>query len=191
MSRRKIICVQCGKEGPHAARGLCNRCYKAQPEMAERGREQALAWYHAHANEANTKQLAYRRTAEGNKKRNDRLREAYTEDPTRRIARVLKYQKNHPDRVNIRFRRHQLKKLGVPGSHTHQEWKQRLDEFNNHCAYCLRLLTRPTEDHMVPVSLEDKSSNDIENIVPACISCNSRKCDKTLLQFVVFTKGNF
>jgi NMD protein affecting ribosome stability and mRNA decay len=190
MSRRKIICVQCSKEGPHAARGLCNRCYKAQPEIAERSRQTALEWYHCHADEANARQLAYRHTPEGNKKRNNRLREAYAEDPTKRKEAVSRYQKNHPDKTVVRFQRHRAKKLNLPGDHTNEEWALRLKEYNSRCAYCLKLLNRPTEDHMIPVS-QKGSNNNIENIVPACVSCNARKCDKTLLQFVIVTRGKF
>ena len=27
MSRRIVVCLECGAEGPHSGRGLCSRCY--------------------------------------------------------------------------------------------------------------------------------------------------------------------
>lgn len=50
------------------------------------------------------------------------------------------------------------------------------------CSYCLQPFPALERDHIDPTS---KGGADIpDNIVPACRSCNSKKKDRTLLQFV-------
>ena len=51
-------------------------------------------------------------------------------------------------------------------------------EFNHACAYCLRTDRKLTVDHMEPVS--KGGGNTRSNIVPACLSCNSSKSDKSI-----------
>ena len=101
-------------------------------------------------------------------------RKAYARDPARIIRNVTN-----------RLRRKQTTGRGV----TQAEWLDRLAEFNDHCAYCLRPMNdthldpqEHTEEHMLPVS--KGGSHDITNIVPACRSCNARKGTLSLLQLV-------
>lgn len=55
-------------------------------------------------------------------------------------------------------------------------------ELGTRCAYCLRPTDSPERDHIVPFSKGGTESYD--NIVPACRSCNARKHDMSLLEFV-------
>jgi hypothetical protein len=56
-----------------------------------------------------------------------------------------------------------------------REWYIRLEQFNFKCAYCGK--AEPTEiDHFQPSSLG--GSNDWDNLVPACRSCNASKNGK-------------
>lgn len=50
------------------------------------------------------------------------------------------------------------------------------------CAYCLEMSTNLQRDHIVPVS--QGGTDDPDNIVAACPSCNRKKKDSSLLQFV-------
>lgn len=49
------------------------------------------------------------------------------------------------------------------------------------CSYCNQWSEKLTRDHIVPVS--EGGTDDPDNIVPACQSCNSKKHAKSLLQF--------
>lgn len=65
-------------------------------------------------------------------------------------------------------------------------WPERLVEFNDCCAYCLGPLEdsgfkKRTQDHMQ--SFSRGGEHVIENIIPACQQCNSRKGAKSLLEF--------
>src|SRR5262245_8489620 len=62
---------------------------------------------------------------------------------------------------------------GLAEHHTADEWRAKLSEYDGACAYCGEPAT--TKDHVVPIS--KGGANTIDNIVPACKSCNSRKRD--------------
>ena len=71
--------------------------------------------------------------------------------------------------------------VGNGGSHTTAEWIDKCALLGNVCIYCgeAKPLTR---DHKVP--LTRGGSDYIENIVPACLSCNVRKQARTALEFL-------
>ena len=67
------------------------------------------------------------------------------------------------------------------------EWKDIIEYFCGLCAYCLEPMVKPTKDHVDPVA--NGGAHRADNIVPACLSCNTRKQDKTLLQLVMAGHG--
>jgi len=84
-------------------------------------------------------------------------------------------------------RRRVMKKKGVIGSHTDEEWETLKADYGFNCAECgvsedeLEILwegtqfTKLTKDHILPIS---RGGTDfIENIRPLCVSCNSKKLD--------------
>ena len=66
-----------------------------------------------------------------------------------------------------------------------------LDKYNGLCGYCgVRLATYPQEDQMPEQFCIDHilprtkgGTNDIDNLMPACRLCNSKKGKKTLEEF--------
>ena len=77
-------------------------------------------------------------------------------------------------------RRARVHKVG--GTFTIEQWKQRCEEYHYLCAYCRKPDCKLTVDHMVPIIRG--GSNDIENIAPACQSCNSKKGKMTAQEFL-------
>jgi 5-methylcytosine-specific restriction endonuclease McrA len=67
---------------------------------------------------------------------------------------------------------------------TAAEWRAIVAYFNGHCAYCIRPFDNLTVEHMTPLSRGGLHS--VENVVPACASCNSRKSTKGLLEFAAY-----
>jgi 5-methylcytosine-specific restriction endonuclease McrA len=65
---------------------------------------------------------------------------------------------------------------------TATEWKSRLEEFNYKCAYCLQGVNNLEMEHMVPVTEGGKT--EMNNIVPSCPTCNRKKSNKNLLEWV-------
>jgi len=72
--------------------------------------------------------------------------------------------------------RRALKKMNGSGCGVSaQEWKAILDANDNRCAHCLAQVNPLTMDHVIPLSKGGEHSP--ENVVPACMSCNSSKHD--------------
>jgi len=74
-------------------------------------------------------------------------------------------------RQAIRARR-RSRELAAEGNHTTEQWLALLRTYGHRCAYCDA--AGPLEpDHRIP--LARGGTNYIENIVPACRRCNTRK----------------
>lgn len=58
-----------------------------------------------------------------------------------------------------------------------EEWKEILVKFDNSCAYCGSQFEL-TKDHVLPISKGGK--HEVNNLIPACHSCNSSKNDTLL-----------
>jgi 5-methylcytosine-specific restriction endonuclease McrA len=112
----------------------------------------------------------------------------YSQNPLvkeRRKVYGLKYNKS--TKGILRDKRKQHKRRAImenAGTFTNEEWNDRLLEYNYCCAYCYQRfpVDQLTVDHMIPVSRG--GTNTIDNLVPACRSCNSRKWTKTPLEML-------
>lgn len=123
---------------------------------------------------------------------NKRSRALLESDPARKQrrdaadrARSRAWSKTEKGRVHGRLQRHRRRTRlkGLPSTGvTASEWQAICDAHRNDrgdvcCAYCKRAC-RPTMDHVVPIArggLDEPS-----NVLPACGSCNSSKCDKLI-----------
>ncbi len=76
------------------------------------------------------------------------------------------------------LRRVRVRAVVVEHGLTRDEWLEILEVFGHCCAYCLRSDLKLTVDHVVPVSRG--GDHTAENVVPACIGCNSRKNDRLI-----------
>ena len=91
------------------------------------------------------------------------------------------YRREHPE-VHKASRHKRRAAIADSNSHfTAEEFKLLCEAFENRCFYCKQELPL-TPDHAVPLSRG--GSNSIENIIPACMSCNNRKKAKTLEEFL-------
>lgn len=133
-------------------------------------REQARSWQIANRSRL-TAQMRARRAADPERYRElDRAWRSRNPDKVR--ATVRRYAIRHPDVIAHRNARRRAREKNASGSHTMRQWLHLVARFDARCAYCgeRKPLTR---DHVIP--LIEGGSDDIANIVPACLSCNSRK----------------
>lgn len=161
-----------------------------QEEMKARARE----WYRGNPVRAKARMAAYRAThpeavaaahrawLETNldaKRRTDRnYGRAHAEEL--RKKNLGRQQARHDRRTAYRAR-----KGAAHGRHTREEWALVRDGYHGLCVYCHAPSDR--KDHVTPLSRG--GSNDIENIVPACRSCNSRKHRMPLLVWLAVRQG--
>jgi 5-methylcytosine-specific restriction endonuclease McrA len=74
-------------------------------------------------------------------------------------------------------RRADARRRAFVRAHTEAEWAALKEQHDFRCAYCGCRPERLTRDHVIPISRHpDRTTVDrIDNIVPACWSCNSAK----------------
>lgn len=83
-----------------------------------------------------------------------------------------------PEYFAARARNEYSLRRGSSGKVTKEEWAACLDAYNHACSYCGKDIAGfdCTQDHIMPVTRG--GLHVIENIVPACRSCNARKKNK-------------
>lgn len=142
-------------------------------------RAKSRAWYQR--NRARRLETGRRWRARNRDRANELSREQARRNPEARLAIYRRYRESHRDQIRAIVRAHRARKAAAPGSHTLAEWRAKLAVYDYRCAYCGRSDVSLTEDHATP--LARGGSDLIDNIVPACGSCNSRKRDLTAEEF--------
>lgn len=95
-------------------------------------------------------------------------------------ARQSRYRMNNRDKGNVaKLRRRTLKK-NLQANFTVQDWKNTLSKFGNECAYCGES-ENLSQDHFLPLTKGGEYT--INNIIPACFSCNSSKHNKLFAEW--------
>lgn len=106
-------------------------------------------------------------------------RQRYAKHRERCIALVRAYQKRHPERHRLRKRAAQRRRHGRavagPGVSTGQ-LRRMISAYEGRCVYCGA--DADTIDHVLPLSRG--GLHEIDNLVPACASCNFEKGSKTI-----------
>lgn len=198
------LCTKCGETKLAAHYGLrgngrlrshCNPCRAADYSANRTERRAAAAAYYArnceqikaavaaysaaHTERVRAASAAYRaRNREAIRARKAAYHVANRE---RLLARTKTWHRAHPDVIAHYAASRRARKFQNGGSHTLQEWREKVTEYGNRCAYCR--LEKPLErDHVVP--LTRGGSDDITNIVPACRTCNARKHTRTATEYL-------
>lgn len=99
---------------------------------------------------------------------------------------AAKWHKKNPGKKYQYALNYRCRRTKGGGGHTLAQWHTLLEVHSYRCFYhrhfygCDLILTRATatRDHVIPLSNVPPGTNNIENIVPACHSCNSRKSNK-------------
>ena len=94
-----------------------------------------------------------------------------------------RWRQQNPGKAVEQFHRRRARLLNAPGAgFTDSEWQEMKRDYGYVCVYCGQ--KKPlTQDHIV--ALDDGGAHEAENIVPACKSCNSGKCTKPLLFYML------
>lgn len=91
-----------------------------------------------------------------------------------------KWRANNKELTNFLCRMYQYRRKGASGYATPKQVKELYDKYLGLCVYC-NFNKASSLDHIIP--LKKGGINNIENLAPACISCNSSKRDKLLSEW--------
>lgn len=181
---------------------LCASCSLPVTQITQRGRAKKYcsvrcrdaSWRHQHREELRGVRAGYRAANPESAKRATRAWRAANRERVAATMRAWRFRNleranainrawrlAHPAEYLSQSIRRRARKAGAAGSHTTQEWLEKLQLFASLCAYCGEASPLARE-HKVP--LVRGGSDDIANIVPACGSCNSRKGIKTATEFL-------
>jgi hypothetical protein len=84
---------------------------------------------------------------------------------------VTRWKREHPEAVRNANKRRWHRRRATGGSFTQREWEDKCKIYDNCCAYCKDPDAKLTIHHVIPVARG--GSSNIDNLVPACRSCNS------------------
>jgi len=119
-----------------------------------------------------------------------RKREWFDAHPEKRKEYHDKWKADHPERIRAFWKdntnKRRAMKASADGSYSYPEFLSICDASGWLCVYCgCRLdVKTSTADHMIPLSRG--GANDISNIALSCMSCNSKKHDKTVAEFMEY-----
>jgi 5-methylcytosine-specific restriction endonuclease McrA len=111
----------------------------------------------------------------------DKLKEYYTQNKDKIKEREKKYRTQNRDKRNIRDHNRQARIKANGGKFTARQWQLLLKLYDHKCAYCGKP-GKLTIDHIIPISRG--GLNVIENIVPACQTCNFSKSASELRTWI-------
>ena len=88
---------------------------------------------------------------------------------------VAAWRKANPEKAKAYAVRSEHRRRDAKGhcGPSYDQWLAIKAAYAYRCVYCGRYMKRLTQDHVIPLS--KGGTNTIENIVPACKSCNCRK----------------
>lgn len=175
-----------------------------------RAAELTNRWRDTHRDEVNARRRELGRRPEEKVKRQGRVRNrvkdlAYTRaQAVARAGYFLEYRRTHREQIAAKSRRwysenrerakitatrRRARLHGLSKHHTREEWRALVALHGDCCAYCGQ--AKPlARDHVRP--LVRGGSDEIRNILPACVICNLRKGTKSFYKFIVameFARG--
>ena len=105
-------------------------------------------------------------------------------NPDKRKIIARRYNDKHPEIGRYATRRRRFLKKGIEGFHLFGEWETLKAQYNWTCPCCKKSepKIKLTEDHIIPIS--KGGSDNIENIQPLCLICNSKKGNRVIIKFI-------
>lgn len=114
-------------------------------------------------------------------------RKYYRQNREKEGSRRRKYRKQNPERIRSLGQSRRARIRGLESTLTPAEWRKIIDDHFSRCHYCGIGGVPLTQDHKIPVSRGGGYT--AENIVPACLACNSSKGAKDYNKFAKSTQS--
>jgi len=192
-------CPQCGESYPLTSKffyrdkthdngfqSMCKACkknkhksrYAANPAYM---REKAKQWVKEHRRQHNANNQKWIKDHPEYRRKKDRDWRQRNIELARQQDRD--WQKNNRDKDAVKSRRRRALKANAPGSHTATDIDCLYINQRGLCAYCSTPLHGNYHvDHVIPLSRG--GSNNPDNLVLACATCNTSKGDKLISEWV-------
>lgn len=135
-------------------------------------------WMKRNASKARDAMRRWRAAHRGQDRANKR--DYYARNRERSKAAVAAYRLANPEIVRVVHRLRRARKSAAPGTYTTAQWLELVGLYGGCCGYC-GIAGTLEPDHRIP--LARGGSNWIENIIPCCRSCNTRKRTATEDEF--------
>lgn len=113
-----------------------------------------------------------------------RMREKYHSDPVHRaklLARQANWEKRNPEKGKARVARRRGLLRSSFFAFTEGDWEGVQRRYRWSCGYCGVRSTELHREHVIPLSRGGDHS--VGNIIPACVSCNSSKGARTVMEW--------
>ena len=128
-------------------------------------------------------------------KNKDKLKDYYQKNKDKLKKQRKLYRLNNRDYLNIQNQNRRARIKELEATFTEYDWELVLNHFKKSCAYCgVKQEThikhknqRLHQDHFIPLS--KGGTYTVDNIVPACASCNSSKRDNDFNEW--YTRQDF
>lgn len=173
-------CKVCGRSSKKDA---CSTCFRKTDEWKARKAQYDREKYEAKRAE---KIEAAKRWHELNAEKKAAYDRARRQALAAEIQKAKRdYYKSHRGQIAATQSKNRARRMGCSGSHTADEADRLRLEYAGLCAYCQN--PAATLDHVVP--LEAGGSDNIDNLVPACWSCNSSKKSTPLIVWLARRNG--
>lgn len=140
---------------------------------AEQRKARERARYAAHREERRAAAVRYRAAHPGRAREKAAQRRAANPEHVREIQRRWYAKNREKERAREQSRRAARKASAPLRELTEAQWRAIKDHYHHCCVYCGRRMQRLTMDHLTPLSKGGQHT--VQNVVPACVSCNSRK----------------
>ncbi len=168
-------CSRCGKYLPltdfyrdrYRLSGLASSCKSCEKKRAALYRENHLD---------GVKEIARQVYICRSEEKSQRAREYYINKSVCQ-QRNRAWKANNPTKVRIYKNKRRVRECKNGGSFTEAEWLGLCSKYDNKCLACGDIANL-TIDHIIPISRGGK--NDIGNIQPLCMVCNSKKGTQTV-----------
>ena len=113
-------------------------------------------------------------------KKNQDSRERYQKVKEHHRVICQRWKQENKELCNLQQQIRRSKKRELPSTLTIEQWEVVKQHFGNRCAYCGRKLPL-AQEHFIPASHGGEHTHN--NIVPACVSCNSSKTTKSFFEW--------
>lgn len=165
------------------------RAKKWREENPERYKANLKKWHQENKSHANQRNRDwYQKNKDRNRENGDRwvknnpekAKAMYKRNAAkykeRHPEKAKEWQKNNPELLRAYCQQYRARKKRLPATLTLNQWRACKEVFNHSCAYCGKPSKRLQQEHFIAVTIGGNYT--INNIIPACKSCNSSKQDR-------------